>query len=43
MVSDLRKHDETKDHLGIELGMRLYLFGGINSINGMRKFIEDFN
>ncbi|HWR36402.1 MAG TPA: hypothetical protein VN622_11085 [Clostridia bacterium] len=43
MVSDLRKHPETENHAGIELGMGLMLIGGLNTPEKMRNFIEGFN
>lgn len=43
MMSDLGKHEETKAHLAIELGMMLLLGGELSTVNEMRKFIEGFN
>lgn len=43
MVSDLQKHEETKDHIAVELGNRLLIAGHINNEATMRKFIEGFN
>jgi hypothetical protein len=42
MVSDLNKHDETKDHAGIYLGFDLLRSGHLESPDNMRKFIKDF-
>lgn len=43
IFSDLRKHEEAKDHPAIELGA-LMLFGGhLKTVSEMRKFIEGFN
>ena len=43
MASDLRKHEETRGHPAIELGMMLYMTGQLSTENKMRKFIEGFN
>lgn len=43
MASDLRKHPETENHPGAELGMGLMMIGQLNSPAEMRKFIEGFN
>ncbi len=43
MCSDLGKHDETRGHIGMELGMRLMMIGDLNTADKMRKFIEGFN
>jgi hypothetical protein len=43
MGSDLRKHDETRNHAGIELGMMLLMSGRLSSPAEMRTFIEGFN
>lgn len=41
--SDMNKHEETRDHSAIGLGVAL-LFGGHNNTpDEMRKFIEGFN
>jgi hypothetical protein len=40
MASDLRKHDETRGHAGLELGMAMMMSGNMGD---MRKFIEGFN
>lgn len=42
MGSDLRKHLETANHLGIEIGMRLFITDQLNTTEKMRKFIEGF-
>ena len=41
--SDMRKHDETKDHSAISLGIQLLFGGHLNTVEKMRKFIEGFN
>jgi hypothetical protein len=43
MASDLSKHDETRDHAGIQLGMMQLVAGFLNTPNKMRHFIEEFN
>jgi hypothetical protein len=43
IASDLSKHEETKGHMGLELGMGLLMTGGLNTAEKMRKFIEEFN
>jgi hypothetical protein len=42
-VSDMGKHDETRDHVAIELGHMLLLSGHNNTPGEMQKFIEGFN
>lgn len=43
MASDLGKHSETANHIGIELGMRLLMIGDLNTSDKMRRFIEGFH
>jgi hypothetical protein len=43
MCSDLNKHDETRGHVGIELGLMLLAAGRLSSALEMRRFIEGFN
>src|SRR5215208_3240733 len=45
MSSDLRKHEETAQHVGIELGFMLMFSGQKERCDreAMRKFIEGFN
>lgn len=43
MTSDLRKHEETREHIGIDLGMIQMLSGNLSSPEKMRHFIEGFN
>lgn len=43
MASDLGKHEETSDHVGIQLGIMLMMGGNLSTEQEMRKFIEDFN
>lgn len=42
MASDLRKHPDTCQHGGIQLGHELRLKGFLNSQREMRIFIEGF-
>ena len=41
--SDMRKHDETQNHLALELGMTLLLSNNLASPDQMRQWIEGFN
>jgi len=43
MMSDLIKHDETRTHPGMMMGMQLKMGGMLNTSAQMKKFIEDFN
>ena len=43
MASDLGKHEETKDHPAIMLGMMLMMSNQLNTKEEMKKFIEGFN
>ncbi len=40
MGSDLNKHEETRGHPGMKLGMSLMM---TDNLHDMRKFIEGFN
>ncbi len=40
MASDLNKHEGTRGHIGIELGMMMLM---TNNLGEMREFIEGFN
>jgi hypothetical protein len=42
-VSDLRKHDELRDHAGIELGLLLLIGGHLSTVGAMRDHIEGCN
>ena len=42
MCSDLRKHPDTKDHVGAGLGMMLLLGGRLSTVREMREFIDGF-
>jgi len=43
MCSDLGKHEETKNHVGQELGLMQMAAGFLGTPQKMRKFIEGFN
>lgn len=43
MASDLRKHPDTEDHAGVQLGMMLMVGGQLNTPAEMRKWINGFN
>lgn len=43
MVSDMRKHPETENHIAIMLGMQLLVAGHLEGERQMREFIEGFN
>ncbi len=43
MMSDIRKHPETENHVGVILGMHLMTGGFLQSITDVRKWIEGFN
>ena len=44
MGSDIRKHDETRNHEStIMLGMQLMMIGDLDTPEKMRKFINGFN
>ena len=40
---DMSKHEETKDHLALELGMRLMFNGNLSTNNQMTEWINGFN
>lgn len=42
-ASDMRKHDDTKDHGALELGVMLMMGGHNQTVPEMQKFIEGFN
>lgn len=41
MTRDLQEHPETRNHVGIELGMMLLM--SVPTLDEMRRFIEGFN
>ena len=43
MTSDLNKHDETRGHAGIQLGMMMLMGGFLNTSEDMKKLINGFN
>jgi hypothetical protein len=43
MFSDLGKHEETRDHIGIKLGAMLMFSGNLETPGEVREFIEGFN
>jgi hypothetical protein len=43
IVSDLRKHPELQEHVGIELGIADRTCGFLNTPRAMRDFIKGFN
>lgn len=43
MFSDLRKHAETEDHSGIQLGAMMMMGGMLNTSSQVEKFILGFN
>jgi len=43
MASDLKKHPETENHAGIQLGMMLLMTMQLNTSGQMRDFIQGFN
>ena len=42
MMSDMRKHEETKDHPGIPLCVQLMMFGYYEDIIQVRSLIKGF-
>lgn len=43
MLSDMRKHPETADHIGCQLGISLLVAGHLNSETKVREWIVGFN
>jgi len=43
MMSDLMKHPETENHVGIGLAMGFMMIGKLNSQTEAEKFINGFN
>lgn len=43
MASDLSKHDETCNHVAIEIGMMMLMGGMLDTPAEMGKFIKGFN
>lgn len=43
MLSDMRKHPETADNLGLAFGVQLRITGNMSSSHDVRKWIDGFN
>lgn len=43
MFSDLGKHPETANHIGIQLGMMQMMGGHLSTIDAAEHFIDGFN
>lgn len=43
MASDMSKHDETRNHAALELGMMMLMVGQISTSQEMAQFIRGFN
>jgi hypothetical protein len=43
LMSDLAKHEETKNHVGMELGISLIMIGSLNSRTEVIDFIKGFH
>lgn len=43
MLSDMRKHPETSEHVGLQMGVMLMMSGHLSNPAEIRKFIEGFN
>ena len=43
MTSDLNKHPETQDHVGVQLGMMQLMAGNLSTDHEMTEFINGFN
>jgi len=43
MLSDMRKHKETENHIALELGVMMLMGGRLSSSEEMRNFILGFN
>ena len=41
--SDMNKHEETKNHIALELGVMLYFGGHLNTKKEMINWIKSFN
>jgi hypothetical protein len=42
-ICDMKKHEETADHIALDMGMGLVMNGFLSTSSEMKKFIEDFN
>lgn len=43
MMSDMGKHEETRNHSFIKVGMLMLMAGALATTEAMRDFIEGFN
>jgi hypothetical protein len=43
IASDLQKHPETQNHIGVQLGIMQMMSGGLSTPESMRHFIDGFN
>ena len=43
LCSDLRKHDELRNHPGLAVGTQKLILGHLETESAMRKFINDFS
>lgn len=43
MTSDLGKHPDTSNHVGIQMGAMLIFSGNLKTVSEMRDFINGFN
>lgn len=43
LTSDLRKHPETEDHPGPQLGLMLAMAGALSTPHQLRDWVEGFN
>jgi len=43
MTSDLGKHNETREHVAIDLGIMMIIAGHLSTTDEMRKFILGFD
>lgn len=42
-ASDMAKHTETKDHIGLKMGLMLLATGNLSTYNDMKNHIEGYN
>lgn len=43
MLSDMKSHPDTKDHIGLDLGLRLMMAGHLSTAAKVRDHIEGYN
>lgn len=41
--SDIRKHDETRDHVALQMMSQMFFGGNLSTSAQMKEFIEGFN